>query len=203
MCTSTRGSSNGQSARSASGPRFQSTISGTSSATTTSALAGSARNAAPRVKPMPSPPTSTRAFSSDTSRSHAPAASASSESCIRLLMSGVCPTRMTNSSSRRTSTSGVSSPGTVARPSSVQGIMRDNVTAGGVLGKRGRAAGCFGIHDPPRTSRSGPGVAAPRRTPGGLTSCVSATRPPSPSAPRAGATAGASALPASPPRRRS
>ena len=81
MVTFTRGSSRGAFACRARGPRFHSTISGSSSTSSTLPVAGSRSRAARRVKPMPSPPTMTRGASASASSSHARRASSSSEWC--------------------------------------------------------------------------------------------------------------------------
>ncbi len=74
------------------------------------------------VKPMPSPPTRTTGARSVRARSHANAASASSEPCMRLDIRIWPPAKMTNSVSRRCSFMSVPS-GIRASPSSSQGFM--------------------------------------------------------------------------------
>ena len=104
MRTSVRGSESGMPDFSPSGPRFHSTTPGTSSATTTVDRGPSAASDEASVKPIPRPPTSTRVCARLATRSQASLPRASSEPCMRVLISGtwVPPSmRMTKSSPSR------------------------------------------------------------------------------------------------------
>jgi hypothetical protein len=96
----TRRSLSGCPANGLKGPRFHSTTAGTNSATVTRASPGSMSNAARKVNPIPSPPTSTRGRSAVRKWRHPTIASASSEPCMRLDIN-VLPFNSTTYSSSR------------------------------------------------------------------------------------------------------
>ena len=114
-CTRVRPSSIGRPAHRPRRPRFHSTTAGTSSATITSADTRTVLSTAAKVKPIPRPPTSIRAFSIPLRRVQANSANASSEWCLRLFIRspGRPETRMANSSLHCDRVSSVSLPGTV------------------------------------------------------------------------------------------
>src|SRR5690606_19480805 len=123
---------------------------GKSSETTTSASGPSASSAARRVKPIPRPPTKTRAPDRSRSGAHASSAIASSEPCTRLDISGTPETRTTYASASRVSVIGAPS-GVFASERSSRGFMAaeygplsSRIDAQRALGEHAHRAGVAG-----------------------------------------------------------